>query len=428
MVSRADSERRRFVAQFDIHVAAAQPAPSDAPKEVLGTSARAHYLRSESAIQAGSPVVKKVLEQLADGKATKGGLLERIFEYCSDQIAHGMSSDAVTTLQSGAGSTVGRARAMVALCRAGRIPARLAAGFVLDSGQEQRPHVWMEARVAKQWLPYDPESGYARELPPTHLLVRRDGCRVVRTPPGAGVASSFPIRSLTPPPAFVGSRRDGFLAIVDLMRLPLGMQNTLSILLLLPVGALITSFFRNIIGVQTFGTFTPTLLALSFVYADWRTGLVVFVVVTVMGLAGRSLLERLRLLMVPRLSLILTFIVLTTVVAVSALDYFGLTPSARAVLFPMVILTMMIERFHIRAEEDGLGASLRLLVTTLVVAMCCFLLLRSEELGRVALASPEGLFFVAAALVLVGRYSGYRLVELWRFRDLARAEPTDETK
>ncbi|MFW6158655.1 MAG: 7TM domain-containing protein [Planctomycetota bacterium] len=104
------------------------------------------------------------------------------------------------------------------------------------------------------------------------------------------------------------------------------------------------------------------------------------------------------LLLVPRLSLILSLVVLMLALAVSVLDYLGLTPSARAVILPLVILTMMIERFHITAEESGLRRSLVLL----------------------ALAFPEGLLFVGAPLILVGRYSGSRLTELWRFRDLAR--------
>ena len=45
----------------------------------------------------------------------------------------------------------------------------------------------------------------------------------------------------------------------------------------MPLGALLTAVLRTIIGIRTFGTFTPTLLALAFVYNDWRTGLVVFV-------------------------------------------------------------------------------------------------------------------------------------------------------
>jgi hypothetical protein len=56
-------------------------------------------------------------------------------------------------------------------------------------------------------------------------------------------------------------------------------------------------------------------------------------------------------------------------------------------------------------------------VGTLAVALCCFFVLRIDALGRLVLGFPEIHFFNLAALLLIGRYSGYRLAELWRFRE-----------
>ena len=203
-------------------------------------------------------------------------------------------------------------------------------------------------------------------------------------------------------------------------RLPLEMHEVLSLFLLLPLGALVTAIFRTIIGIRTFGTFTPTLIALSFVFNDWVTGVFVFAVVVALGLAGRTILDRLRLLLVPRLSIILTLVVLCIVFSVSLLDYFRFTPSAKAVLLPMVILTMTVERFYVTTEEDGPGFALALLSGTILVAFCCYLVLRWGAVGRMLLAYPEIHLFTVAALIMIGRYTGYRLTELWRFRDFGR--------
>jgi len=231
-----------------------------------------------------------------------------------------------------------------------------------------------------------------------------------------GLRLYFPI----PPPGVVSPGGHNAIEILDLTRLPLGMHQALAIILLMPLGALVTALFRTIVGIRTYGTFTPTLLALSFVYADWRTGLVVFVVVMTLGLASRQLLDRLKLLMVPRLSVILTLVVLCIIFGVSVLDYYHLTPSVQAVLLPMVILTMTIERFYLTSEEDSLRFALQLLAGTVAVGFCCYLVLRWEEVGRVLLAHPEVHLFTVAVLVLLGRYTGYRLTELWRFRDITR--------
>jgi hypothetical protein len=213
--------------------------------------------------------------------------------------------------------------------------------------------------------------------------------------------------------------------VLNLTRLSPAMRGTLTLLLLLPVGALVTAIFRNLIGVQTFGTFTPVLVALSFVHADWRTGVMVLIVVVAIGLAGRVFLNWLRLLTVPRLSIVLTLVVVSLTMAISALDYFRLTPAAQAVLLPMVILTMTIERFHISAEEDGFGYALKVLAGTLAVGFCSLVVLRLERLGELLLSFPESELFIVAALILIGRYTGYRLTELRRFRDLLPRAPED---
>jgi hypothetical protein len=307
---------------------------------------------------------------------------------------------------------------MVALCRASQIPARLVTGFEIETGAGVRPDVWVEVLLNNRWEPYDPENNFAGELPAGVVPVRCGELDIVR---GSGVAdlrASFSMARLAPAPRGLGAEDRSLVDILDLTRLPLEMHEVMALVLLLPLGALVTSFFRTIIGIRTFGTFTPTLLALAFVYADWRGGLVIFAAVLLMGLASRRLLEWLKLLLIPRLSIVLTLVVLVMVFGVSLLHYFFAVPSAQAVLLPMVIMTMTVERFYVTTEEDGVRFAVLLLAGTLLVAFCCYLTLRWETVGRWLMVYPEAHLFTIAVLMLMGRYTGYRLTELWRFRDL----------
>ena len=410
-----------FGATFELHMT---EAPGAAPPPLtadLTTAERAESLKSESKLQVRSVEVAELVARLSEDGPSAPKLLARVFDHVSARVAEvGQgSADAATVLRTGQGTAAGKARAMAALCRAGRIPARLVSGFVLEETANAIPHTWVEAHLPKGWISYDPTAGYARDLPANYLPVRRGGA-IVRAYDCSDHQVRFSIhrlRAADPMSTATGRATD----MLSLSRLPIGMQETLAILLLLPVGALITAVFRNMVGLQTFGTFTPSLLALSFLYADWRTGLVILVGVLAIGLVGRSLLDRLRLLMVPRLSVILTMVVLFTAFAVSIFDYFALTSSAQAVILPIVILTMLIERFYITSEEDGFRKAAKRLAVTLLVAACCLLVLRLKQLGQLALAFPEGELFVVASLLLVGRYSGYRLTELVRFRDVTKA-------
>ena len=424
------SEPARFLAELDIHVSPRSAPLRGLETEVLSAKARMPYLRTEKLIQVRDPRVMGVLTALTQRKMARSELLTHIFEHCSETIAMSRGyapADAATALQEGTATTVGRARAMVALCRASGMPARLVTGFVLENVERANAHTWVEVYDKKSWAPYDPGMGYAGEVPPNYLPVCRNGTAVVRASKGAQCQVKYSIRPIPPSSEAPVPERRQFVDVAFLTRLPYGMQQTLAILLLLPLGALITSVFRNLIGVQTFGTFTPSLLALSFIHADWRMGIIVFVLVVGIGLSCRALLlERMKLLMVPRLSVVLTLVILALTTVISVLGYFRLTPSARAVLLPMVIVTMMIERFHVSAEEDGHWYALKLLAGTLAVAFCCFVLLRWNDLGRLVLSFPEGNLVVAALLILLGRYTGYRLTELRRLRDIARTQNTGD--
>ncbi|MDF1813190.1 MAG: 7TM domain-containing protein, partial [Verrucomicrobiales bacterium] len=220
------------------------------------------------------------------------------------------------------------------------------------------------------------------------------------------------------------TRKAGFADVFELTRLPLGIQKTLELVLLLPLGALVTALFRNIIGVMTFGTFGPTLLALAFIFADWKTGIAMAVVILSVGLLVRHLIDPLRLLLVPRLGVILTMVVVSTIMAVSVTDYLGWTTEGQSVLLPMVILTGLIERIFTTVEEEGTGPTAKRVGGTLIVGFCCYLLLSSKTTGHLILVYPELHFFTVAAMVWTGRYAGYRLSELLRFADLGEKMAT----
>ena len=417
VVSLAKQAPARFHAEFDVRVGPRTQEPAKKPN----AGERSRYLRSEEHIQTQSPMVKEVLVNVVPKGASLRQALEHIAVFCYERIEADPAgaADAERSLRAQRASHLGRSRAMVALCRARRIPARLVVGFRLQEEGVVRPAVWVEAHVGKRWLASDPEHGHVNNVPDHYLPARRGGTRIVLAPTAVRTEREYGLQRLDAPSATAGSREGNALRIVDLQRLTPGMKTTLAILLLLPLGALITAFFRNVVGIPTFGTFTPCLLGLSFVNADWRTGVVVCGTVVLIGILGRRLLDGLRLLMVSRLSVVLTLIVVCMVFAISALDYYGLTPSARAALLPMVILTMLVERFHITTEEDGFHQALQVLLGTLAIAACCLAILVWQGLRDLALRFPEGQLCVAALLILIGRYTGYRVSELWRFRSLA---------
>ena len=418
----------QFVMESDIHLRPNSTSCREGPGATLPPDVRARYLQKEKDIQLANPHVARIMATLTSDAVKKDEILKRIFEYCAESIAEGSAGDhcdAASTLDAGYGTCLGRARAMIALCRSAKIPARLVTGFIAEKNEDAQKHFWVEVWNKNGWAAYDPEYGHACDVPTTYLAVRRDDASVVRAPDDASWQFRCSISRLAPSSVIVAAEDEWPASILDLTRLPPGMQQVIALLLLLPIAALITAVVRNLIGIRTFGTFGPGLLALSLIYADWRMGAVVLILVIGIGLAARLVLNQMNLHMVARLGIILTCVVVCMTFIVSAMDYWELTPSARAALLPLVVLTMLIERFSVTAEEDGLLYAGKVLLGTLVTAACCLVMLQAEGLSRLVLRFPEGQCLVAAALLLVGRYAGYRLTELWRFRDLAALKPPE---
>ncbi len=407
-------------ARYDLDVRHRTPVATDI-EPAPTTKELERWLRATPVIQARSPIVRDKLSSLLNPSDSTVDKLQKIYEYCHlslhDTEGDETASDAEEVIQKETGSAIGRIHAMLALCRAAAIPARLVTGFEISERPFPQPEYWLEVFVQNVWEPCDPVRGYFKKMPIEFIPICRGSEHIVVISDEGHVDIEYSIHRVAKS-GFASSNNQHPADIFDLNRLPLTMHDALSVILLLPLGALVTAIFQTIVGVRTIGTFSPTLIALSFVLADWRTGVAVFSLVILVGLLSRALLDRLKLLMVPRLGFMLTLVVAFLVFTISILDYLRFTPSHQAVLLPMVILTMTVERFYVATAEDGVRAALKLMLGTILVSFCCYLTLRWHHVGALVFRFPEIHLMTLAAFVFLGRYTGYRITELWRFRDL----------
>jgi hypothetical protein len=86
----------------------------------------------------------------------------------------------------------------------------------------------------------------------------------------------------------------------------------------------------------------------------------------------------------------------------------------------MVILAMTIERMSLIWEELGATEALIQGIGSLAVAALGYLCMSSRYLEHLVFVFPELLLLILALTLLLGRYTGYRLTELWRFRSALR--------
>jgi hypothetical protein len=207
----------------------------------------------------------------------------------------------------------------------------------------------------------------------------------------------------------------------SLFSLPVDKQAIYHVMLLIPLGALLLVLLRNVIGIKTFGTFMPVLIALAFRETQLLWGLILFSIVIALGLTVRFYLDRLKLLLVPRLASVLIVVILLMTAMSIISGNLGLEHGLSIALFPMVIMTMTIERMSIVWEERGWKEAVQQGLGSLAVAALAYMVMTNQLMSHLVFVFPELLLVVLALCLLLGRYSGYRLFELIRFRELLRA-------
>lgn len=206
----------------------------------------------------------------------------------------------------------------------------------------------------------------------------------------------------------------------SLFILPNDIQNTFKLLLLVPLGALVVVVMRVFIGIKTSGTFMPILLAMAFIETQLIPGILMFLVVVTIGLIVRSYLSHLNLLLVARISSVL-IVVLGIMAFVAILSQkLGLEYARSITFFPIIILSWTIERMSILWEEEGAKEVIEQGSGSLIVSVLAFFAMTDKTISFITFNFPEILLAVLGLTILLGRYSGYRLSELYRFKTMEK--------
>lgn len=381
------------------------------------------HLRPEDAVQVDAPEIVATLRRIGADRGSIVARLRRIYDRVGGlrQRPFKGTTDALTALRLGESSCNGKSRLFVALARASGIPARLVGGFVMTQGRKRTSHQWVEAWVGGHWVPFDPTNHHFATLPARYLrLYYGDESLFTHT---ADVNFDYAfvtnVAMVPSPRAREWYPAINVWALFDRMHLSFSLLRTI---LMLPIGALVVVLFRNVVGVPTFGTFLPALIAAAANQTGALWGVVGVLIVVVVVAAVRSLFQRLQLLHSPMLAILLAAVT-TTMLGTSLLaERMGLEKLTYVALFPIAVMAITAERFYLTLTEKSLRSAAKELGGTLVVMLGCYVVMSSLALQVVVIGFPEILLVVIAANVYLGRWVGMRISEYMRFGALTRPE------
>ena len=310
------------------------------------------------------------------------------------------------------------------LLASARIPARVVHGFAL-AGRQRHAELtaWLEVHDGDRWLYFNPSTG-EQSLPERFFVWWRGNEPLLSVEGGSDVEVDFAVQENYLDAITIAETQaaqlDGSAFDFSLYGLPIQTQAVYAVLLMIPIGALVMVVMRNIVGIDAFGTFMPVLIALAFRETKLFWGIILFTLLIAAGLTIRFLLERLRLLLVPRLSAVLIVVVMLMLFISLISHRLGLETGLSVALFPMVIIAMTIERMSVVWEERGAVDAIRAGLGSMIVAIFAYLAMEIDWLNHLIFTFPELLLVVLALVLMAGRYTGYRLTELRRFGPLVK--------
>lgn len=197
--------------------------------------------------------------------------------------------------------------------------------------------------------------------------------------------------------------------------------NTIVLVLLFPLVAGLIAAARHLIGLTGFGIFVPAMLSVAFVATGIKVGIIMFAVVFLGASFARKATERLKLQYLPRMALMMWLVSAAVLAVLLGAVNINLGSLSAVSIFPILILMLLSENFiEVQTGKSRHEATL-VMLQTIVMAIIGAMVLKANWVQKLVLLNPEiSLLTIALLDIYVGRYTGLRALEMWKFRKLLK--------
>lgn len=199
--------------------------------------------------------------------------------------------------------------------------------------------------------------------------------------------------------------------------------NTIVLLLLLPIVTFVIAFSRNVVGIRGFGIFLPAALSVVFVATGPVVGIGLFLVIVAISTAIRMVLRKLKVKLqyLPRMSFILWAVVFGVLGVLFMAPVLNFPSLANVSIFAVLVLILLAEEFNRVQLGKSAKTAANLTFETLVLSLISYGVLILQPMRQFVLLNPEiSLILVAVFDLALGKYTGLRVMEYYRFRKLIK--------
>lgn len=203
-------------------------------------------------------------------------------------------------------------------------------------------------------------------------------------------------------------------------------ERALLLVLFFPIIITFMTFFRVVVGFSSVGIRLPTLFTYIFLIFGWGLGVFFISTLTLASYTLRVFFQPLHLLYPAKTGLLLSFLgIITLFILGAAISLFPTSLQPSAILL-LTILVLMVNRLGGVDAEKSIFVFIRILLQTIFVAGAATLLFSWGFLQLLLLSHPEIILLCLAALFFMGRFTGLRITEYFRFREVLKRKEEEE--
>jgi PKD repeat protein len=195
-------------------------------------------------------------------------------------------------------------------------------------------------------------------------------------------------------------------------------SNTIYLILIIPFLTFVVVLARQVIGLQTFGVYTPVMITAAFFILGIWFGLLTFLFAVITSYLVKYVLNKFELLYLPKVALNLGFISLSFLIVMWVVLYIGTPIALSLAIFPMLVMSTVSEKFMAAQSEEGFKSAVWGVIETLLVVIIAYYVIIWPSFNNMVMSWPELVFVPLIFNLILAKFTGLRLGEYLRFRSL----------
>lgn len=206
-------------------------------------------------------------------------------------------------------------------------------------------------------------------------------------------------------------------------------------LITLPLVITIISFAKYVMGFKSFGIYVPIIIAYMFyqfsrmngdtvsTLQGLKYGLFLISIVFVSSYLGYKMVQPMALHYYSKLAIVTTSVTVSLLLVMFILDLINREGILRIDIFSLILIASISERFTNLLASKHTQAAITLSLQTIVLGIICFLVINSESTQLFFLRYPWIILLSFPINYLIGRFTGLRITEFFRFKELIQKDP-----